>query len=363
MGVKLREKILPSGNVSLVIDTYTPGKYRTKKSAGRKGTQKIRATGYILTGDKKHDDEMRTKANILLGKALERDLSGRGEASPSDFEEMSFISYMRQLAEDKKKPNTRTGWLQALKHFEAFRQGQDVTFGEINRRLFEFFNKYLEKEVRTANSANSYMMRLKAALSHAVRDGRLSENPARHISIKTTRKLPTYLNLEEIQLLASTPVRNLNVRNGFLFGVFTGLRISDIQALQWDQVVDGHIKFSQIKTGSPEIMPLSEQAKAILEDQRRISPKGRVFILPTTQAVDGQLLTWAKAAGIKKHVSFHVSRHTFAVLALETGDIYTVSHLLGHKDLKTTQIYATITDKRKQEAVAKLPRIELPSIA
>jgi integrase len=360
MGVQLKERELPSGKSSLVIVTYHPGKRKMKTSAGRKGTQKFRATGYILTGDKKHDDEMYVKARILLGKELEKFASGRGDSSPSDFEETSFISYMRQLAEDKKRPNTRIGWLQALKHFEAFMEGQDVTFGELNRRLFERFKEYLEKEVRTANSANSYLMRVKAALSHAIHDERLAENPARHITIKTTRKLPTYLTLDEVQQLASTPIRNINVRNAFLFSCFSGLRVSDVQALQWEQIVDGHIKFSQVKTGSPEILPLSEQAKAILEDQRRISPNGNIFILPSTQAIDGQLLTWAKAAGVKRF-SFHISRHTFAVLALEIGDIYMVSKLLGHKDLKTTQIYATVTDRRKQDAVAKLPRIELPS--
>jgi integrase len=362
MGVELREKILPSGKISLVLDTYEPGRRKTKQNSGKKGIQKIRATGYILTGDKKLDKEKYLKAEMMLAKArLEFD-SRNGDASPADFKHESFISYMRRLAENKEKANTRRGWEQALKHFEEFVEGRDVAFGELTSVLFERFRTYLLSEVSSPNSANSYLMRLKAAVALAVRDGRIGSNPIRYVSIKTSRKLPTYLNIEEVQKLASTPLRDVNVRNAFLFGVFTGLRISDIQALQWEQIVDGHVTFSQVKTGKAESMPLSEQAKTILDEQRRLNPTGQVFILPSTPAIDSQLRTWSKRAGVKPF-SFHVSRHTFAVLALEqTTDIWLVSKLLGHSDVRTTQRYATVTDKRKQDAVAKLPRIALPSI-
>ena len=63
-------------------------------------------------------------------------------------------------------------------------------------------------------------------------------------------------------------------------------------------------------------------------------------------------------AGIKKHITFHSGRHTFAVMMLDLGtDIYTVSKLLGHREIGTTQIYAKVLDKNKQAAVAKIPSI------
>ena len=70
------------------------------------------------------------------------------------------------------------------------------------------------------------------------------------------------------------------------------------------------------------------------------------------------LTSWVKEAGIKKKITFHCARHTFAVMMLDLGtDIYTVSKLLGHKKLTTTQIYAKVLDKNKQQAVNKIPPI------
>jgi site-specific recombinase XerD len=80
-----------------------------------------------------------------------------------------------------------------------------------------------------------------------------------------------------------------------------------------------------------------------------------VFPLMSWHAVRQQLLAWAKRAKITKHVTFHASRHTFAVMMLSVTDIYTVSKLLGHRELSTTQVYAKVLDKAKREAVDNIP--------
>ena len=357
MGVELREKKLPSGNISLVLDWYWPGR---RGPGGKRGRQEIRATGQVLNGDKKHDKEAQLKAEAMLARARLEFESRNGDASPSQFRSMSFNDYMREIIETKDTLNTRHSWQHAMKHFESFMEGREATFGEINRDMMQRFKNYLLKELDSPNSALSYFARFKTALSEAVGDGRLSSNPALYVSIKGVQTLPVHLTFSEVQKLAKTPCRDRNVRNAFLFGCFSGLRISDIINLTWEQIVDGYILFSQVKTGAPEKMPLSEQAKEILEAQRQVNSEGRVFILPTVPAIDSALLTWAKAAGIKKRISSHKARHTFATLALESGvDLYTVSKLLGHKDIKSTQIYAKVTDTKKAEAVLRLPRIDI----
>ena len=97
----------------------------------------------------------------------------------------------------------------------------------------------------------------------------------------------------------------------------------------------------------------------------RVSPKIKsrvngdaVFKLGAQQTIDKAIRRWVKRAGIGKKISFHNARHSFATLALTNGvDIYTVSKLLGHKSLETTEIYARVIDEKKRQAVGMLPRL------
>ena len=100
-------------------------------------------------------------------------------------------------------------------------------------------------------------------------------------------------------------------------------------------------------------MQISDEAWDIIAHKRRTE---NVFPrLGTESGMNMALKAWASRSGVTKNVSFHVSRHTFATLSLEAGaDLYTVSKLLGHTDIATTQIYAKIVDKKRQEAVNKL---------
>jgi integrase len=201
-----------------------------------------------------------------------------------------------------------------------------------------------------------------------VRQGLLPGNPASAISIKKKESLPVFLTLEEVQQLARTECPNATVKAAFLFSCFSGLRYSDVSRLKWENAKSDHIQFSQAKTGGEELLPLSKQASDILAKQKnrersdrvtREVEEGLIFALPRQSTVDKELKRWAKLAGIKKTVSFHKARHTFATLSLTSDiDIYTVSKLLGHKNLQTTQVYARVVDERKKNAVSKLPVLD-----
>jgi site-specific recombinase XerD len=105
---------------------------------------------------------------------------------------------------------------------------------------------------------------------------------------------------------------------------------------------------------------LNETALSLIGVTYDCDPNGRIFNTPSRRYSQTLLEKWGKHAGIKKHVHMHLSRHTFATLNLSSGaDLYTVSQLIGHKKLATTQIYAKVIDSVKRQAVNNLPQLKL----
>ena len=106
------------------------------------------------------------------------------------------------------------------------------------------------------------------------------------------------------------------------------------------------------KTKEPIYLPLSPEALKWMPERGEKTSEDHVFDLPSPTMINTLLKPWAKAAGIDKRFSFHTSRHTFATMLLTLGaDLYTVSKLLGHSQIKNTQVYAEIINRRKVEAV------------
>lgn len=112
------------------------------------------------------------------------------------------------------------------------------------------------------------------------------------------------------------------------------------------------------KTGEVVNVPLNVNALKWMPERGDAKLNDLVFDLPASSTINSDLKQWMKDANVSKSVCFHVSRHTFATLSLESGaDIAVVSDLLGHKNLRTTQIYAKVVDKKKAEAVNKLDQM------
>ena len=172
-------------------------------------------------------------------------------------------------------------------------------------------------------------------LKMAVADGKIDHNPFDQINasdkIQKSESTREYLTEEELIKLAKTPTEKEQTRHVYLFMCFCGLRISDVKALRWmDIEKDGdrwQLRIRQQKTQAPLYLPLSEQAKKFLPERGDATDEDLVFAdIPTEQAMNRQLKDWAKTAGIKKKVTLHTARHTFATLTLtKGGDIYTVS--------------------------------------
>lgn len=149
----------------------------------------------------------------------------------------------------------------------------------------------------------------------------------------------------------------------FLFSCFTGLRYSDVRELRWKDVeyMNGRqrIIVRQKKTRSQVYLELNAQAVELMG--ARGNNEDCIFGSwgESPMTANNQLGRWVLSAGIHKHITFHCARHTFAtmLLTLDVADIYTVSKMLGHTNVSTTQIYAKIVDSKRQEAVDSIPQL------
>lgn len=164
------------------------------------------------------------------------------------------------------------------------------------------------------------------------------------------------MTIEELRALITTPMKNETVQQAYLFSCFCGLRISDIIGLKWGNVyVDNsqyRLEVVMQKTKEPIYLPLSPEALRWMPERGEKSAEDAVFDLPSTTHINIRLKPWAKAAGIDKRFSFHTAHHTFATMMLTLGaDLYTTSKLLGPTDVKMTQVYAKIINRKKDEAM------------
>jgi len=349
MTVKLRKRKLASGNVSLYLDIY---------QSGKRGYEFL---GLYLTKDKTASKEtLKLAQNIQAKRQVEIQHSEHGFV-PHFKKKANFVDYFERLAQGK--PKGEKAWNNTLKHLQAFTSGR-IQFSAVTDDWLETFKTYLLTKV-SQNTAHSYFSKVKAALKQAVKDKIIVSNPCDLVSqIKRQDTERTFLKLTEIERLAQTTCRDHEVKRAFLFSCFTGLRLSDIRALQWQQINGDTLEFRQRKTKGFEYLHLSAMASQILID--RPNPKiltmqnTNIFNIRSETHLSKVLKRWCKDAGINKRVSFHTARHTFATLALTWGvDLYTVSKLLGHKTIQATQIYAKIVDEKKKAAMEMLPTIEL----
>lgn len=280
--------------------------------------------------------------------------------------ETSFIEYFQELT-DKRKASNHDSWVCALNYLRNFTNG-NLIFKNLNEKFCNDFREHLlttksnksSKVTLLQNSALSYFGKFKAALKQAYKDGYLQTDlNAKVKPVKQAETQRNFLTIEELNSLVKTECINPLLKRAALFSALTGLRFSDIKKLVWGELefIEGNgyfIQFKQQKTKGVEMMPISEQAFSLLGE--REEPNSNVFEGLTYSAYQNKhLAKWIGLAGIEKDITFHCFRHTFATLQLSEGtDIYTVSKMLGHRELKTTQIYAKIIDPTKRKAADKI---------
>lgn len=342
--------------------TETKKTYKPKRDAN--GIIQCRSTAdqeVCIYADNVRKLRQREFDNQALFTDRENELAEQQEKS-----NCNFIEYFEQLIQKRQKKSSRSvtiNWTRVCKLFKAFAKSDTFAFSQINMKLIEDFKNFLLEAPRdgnkkgdiTQNTASNYFSTFKTVLKQAFVDGYLTID----LSAKTKRirKLDTRretLTLEEINLLVNTECDKPIIKQGALFSLLTGLRHCDVKKLRWGElqkIGDKYrLNFTQQKTKGVEYMPISEQAYKLCGEPKQ--PEQLVFAdLPDITKISPSLKKWIKAAGIHRNITFHCFRHTFATLQLTNGtDIYTVSKMLGHTDIKTTQIYAHIVDQKKEAA-------------
>lgn len=369
--IQLKKKLLKNGTHSYYIQYYNQvSRTRHREYLGLYPIVKPKTEI-----EKSSNKELELLANRVYAKKLLELQEGKFGFISKQHVDISFIAYFEQCAELKKNITSEKNysvWMSTLKHLKAF-TSPNLKLTEINEEHLNRFKQYLQSEKLTKsettlsqNSASSYFNKVKACLREAYNNKMIVDNPASRVkSIPAGESRREFLTTEEIQLLYKTECHDPKIKRAFLFSVLTGLRFSDVQKLRWCDLQHseqhGHfIRFQQQKTKNHEMLPVTEQVVSLLgsrsEDEEQRIFKGLKYSAHNNHL----LLYWVKNAGINKHITFHSARHTHACLLLSQGvDIYTVSKMLGHKEIKTTQIYLKVMDTSKVHAVSKIPVFEI----
>ena len=361
--IRVRFKKLANGNQSIYLDCYKDGR-RTYEFLKLYLIPEVDDAAKVM-----NKNTLQAANAIKAARLIEITNDAAGLTKTGQRSKMLLLDWMKYYRERKAKTGQSIEFAlqvdNSMKHLIKYR-GDKVTLKDVDKAFclgyIDYLNNAMGKRGKQLAkvSANGYFRCFNCALNLAVKEEVIPYNPVTKISqdqrIKVPESTREYLTIPEVKVLMDADCKYPEVKRAYLFSCFCGLRISDIYKLTWgDIVLDGEqykVRVVMKKTAKALYLPLSATALRWLPGRGTGKDTDNVFVLPTQMLVNYRLSAWAKKAGITKRVTFHTARHTFATMELTAGaDLYTTSKLLGHTNVKTTQIYAKIVDAKKAEAV------------
>lgn len=262
---------------------------------------------------------------------------------------------------------TLTRYKTCLKHVESFLKWKynlsDIDLKKVDFAFLNDFEFYLKTEkFCNNNSAVKYLKNFGKIIRICLANKWLQKDPYLSYNSKFDKVTRLFLNEEEIDIIFKKDFRNERlslVRDIFLFSCFTGLAYVDMQKLTRNNITTGldgsqWIYTKRQKTKTTSNIPILAQAEKIIEKYRTHPAciiSGRLLPVLSNQKMNAYLKEIGDLCGINKELTYHISRHTFATtVTLSNGvSIESVSKMLGHKSIKTTQHYAKILDKKVSE--------------
>lgn len=233
----------------------------------------------------------------------------------------------------------------------------DMALDQFNRQTIHELEIFFRTDCNLSVNSTAKMLEfIRKGILWAYQCGLILINPFASYRIKKTETQVQFLNMQEISRIRKKQldITRLDiVRDSFIFSCFTGISYADICKLTKDQIVSdpkgsGYIYLYRTKTNHPSFIPILPQSQEILDKYINRTPSGKIFHMLSNQKTNAYLKELADICGIKKKLTYHVARHTFAVtVCLENGiPIETLSKILGHTNLRVTQSYAKITYKK-----------------
>ena len=289
---------------------------------------------------------------------------------------INFLDYFQTYIDGYSKKDIRMIEM-ALRRFKDFLNnnkkysiyGEYIKPEQLNKDMMIDFVAYLKSRSK-GEGAKSVYQRFKKVINYAIEHGIMANNPCKGVSIVVDEHVlrKDVLSLAEIEQMINTHYdgENPNVRNAFIFCLYTGLRFCDVSKLTYDSIDYSNmlLRFEHNKTEghskkSGVILPLNEGLLPIIGEPKTDKPAEElVFNLPTHESCNKSIKRWGKRAGITKHITWHCARHSFAVNILNNGaNIKTVGSLLGHSGLRHTEKYTRAVDELKKEAINSLPKL------
>ena len=306
--------------------------------------------------------------NEISAEELKDLISGNGKRK--QFLVSVFEEYNRLLEKEKGRkyaPKTVDRYTHGLGHIKAFLQKEygrsDIELSKLDNKFMRRFDIYLQTECNYHhNTVTKYLKILKTIIHSAISFGYLDRNPFLGYATSYRESNRQFLTIQEINTIENIELNNKRlerVRDMFIFICYTGISFSDLANLTRDNIskgIDGKtwLTYQRVKTGVRTSLPLLPKAQAVIEkymkDPRSVS-QGKLLPIISNQKMNSYLDEIAKLCKIEKPVSAHIGRHSFAVSVTLTNGvpIETVSKMLAHSSLKTTQLYAKVIDSKVSE--------------
>ncbi len=374
--VSLRGRALKTGNVSLLLYSNDDGKINRQTLCDEDGKSLILVPE--LTQNLRDRNKNVLNHAIKLQEEINKNaMCGAVGLPPKRKTNILLTEYITILKEKAKEEGRTTRWyeLQSLcNHVEKC--NPKVKLSNADANFVRDFIKYSETEAVDSHYTKSepkfkgvsentrwtWCRNLKSVFQTAIRAKLINRNPFSELERK---ELPhaqldrrDYLDVDDVRKLMATECKSSEVKRVFLFCCFVGMRYGDVRKLTWQEIGkdDNGLFVSTIqeKTHDPLKAYISKTAEQYLPPRNDKSFEERVFTLPNNAYCNKVLKDWAKAAGINKRITFHMSRHTAATMLLNLDNgLEVVAKQLGHKRTATTEIYAKIIGRTQSAAVNK----------